>query len=164
MAQKSKLNKKQVVSDHVEQLKRAQAELSNLQKRTDREKIEFAKFANQELILQLLPVIDNFDRALAHVPEADRHSNWLTGVTYIHKQLLDVLGSQGVELKEVKVGDQFDAHYQNAIEHRPSELPENAVMQIINQAYTMQGTVIRPATVVVSSGQSENKNNQNQNN
>lgn len=139
-------------SDHVEQLKRAQAELANLQKRTERERGEFARFANQELIIDLLPVLDNFDRALAHVPEADKNSNWLTGITYIQKQLLEVLQRQGVAIKAVKLGEPFDPTYQNAIEHRPSDEPENTIIQIINQAYTMNDTVIRPATVIVSAG------------
>ncbi|MDO8472082.1 MAG: nucleotide exchange factor GrpE [bacterium] len=139
-------------SDHVEQLKRAQAELANLQKRTEREKGEFARFANQELIIDLLPVLDNFDRALQHVPEADQNSNWLTGVTYIQKQLLEVLNRQGVSVKEVKVGEMFDAGSQHAIEHRQSDQPENTVIQVINQAYVMNDTVIRPAAVIVSAG------------
>ena len=89
-----------------EQLQRAQAELANYKKRVERDKGEFAKYASKEVILDLLPVVDNFERAIEHVPAADKESNWLMGITYIHKQLLEMLANHSVVKTEVKLGDE----------------------------------------------------------
>ena len=136
-----------------DQLKRAQAELANYKKRVERDKGDFAKYASKEVILDLLPVVDNFERAIEHVPEADKESNWLVGITYIHKQLLEVMANHGVVKVEVKAGDEFDSAKHNAVERKSDpKITENKIIQVISQAYTMHGEVVRPATVVVSAG------------
>ncbi len=150
---KPNLKKAKAEADMQDQLKRAQAELANYKKRVDRDKGEFAKFASKEVILDLLPVVDNFERAIEHVPQTEKDNNWLMGITYIHKQLLEMLANHEVVKVEVKAGDEFDSTKHNAVEHKSNdEIKENKIIQVINQAYTMHGEVIRPATVVVSSG------------
>jgi len=148
----TKTNWEQEAKQNLENWQRAQAELENTKKRLAKDKEEFIKFATKELVLDLLPIIDNFDRAIEHVPADNQNSDWLTGITYIHKQLLDMLTSYQVNKVEAKVGDQFDQGQHNAIERMESDQPENTIIKVINQAYTMNGEVIRPAAVIVSAG------------
>ena len=139
--------------EHLTNWQRAQADLDNMRKRSEIEKSQYTKFATRELVLDLLPVLDNFERALAHVPSDQAESGWLTGITYIHKQLLDALTSHGVTAGTVKPGDPFDETVMHATSHEPStEHPANTVITVVGQAYSMNNEIIRPASVIVSAG------------
>lgn len=137
---------------NLENWKRTAAELENLTKRAQQAREQYTRFATRELILDLLPVVDNFDRALAHVPAEQNGNDWLVGVTYIHKQLLEVLERNGVTVVEIKVGDQFDPATMHATSSEASEQPKDAVLTVMNQAYKLNNEVIRPANVTVSAG------------
>lgn len=130
-----------------------QADLENLRKRGQVEKEQYTKFSTRELVLDLLPVLDNFERALAHVPTDQADSGWLVGITYIQKQLLDALTSHGVTAGTVKAGDPFDETTMHATSREPhAEHPEDMVIAVVGQAYSMNNEIIRPASVIVSAG------------
>ncbi len=143
-------------SEYLTNWQRTQAELENVRKRSVSEREQYTKFATRELILDLLPVLDNFERALAHVPADQADSGWLTGITYIHKQLVEALESHGVTPGTVKPGDPFDEATMHATSREPhADHPENTVIAVVGQAYSMNNEIIRPASVIVSAG-SEN--------
>lgn len=142
----------EVTPNYLEQWQRAQADLENLQKRAVRERLEAVDGAQKGIILDLLPVVDNFDRALAHVPADQQNSGWLTGITYIHKQLLDFLGEYDVRRVDIKPGDAFDHNQHHAVQTVASEYPADQIVSVIAAPYLMKGELLRPGSVTVSSG------------
>jgi molecular chaperone GrpE len=104
--------------------KRALADYENLKKETQRWKEEFVGFANMQLIEKILPVIDNFFSAMDHIPEDQKMVDWVVGVSYIKKQLVDVLEKEGATLFG-KVGDAFDPHQYEAVEEVKGEKEES---------------------------------------
>lgn len=137
---------------------RAEAEIDNLKKRAVKEKQESMEYAKRQLILDLLPVVDNFDRALEHVPTDQAASGWLTGITYIQKQLLDVFRQYQVEKVDVKAGDPFDHHTMHAVEQKADEtVPGDHIIAIISSPYKMGEELIRPGAVIVSAGATTEK-------
>lgn len=139
--------------EYLDNWKRSQAELENLKKRVTKERAEFAQFASKEIVLDLLPILDNFERATEHVPStlSETDKNWLIGITYIQQQLLEMLKNHQVEKYAVNVGDDFNPTYHNAVSREESDqVKENQIIKVISQAYTMASEVIRPASVIVA--------------
>lgn len=128
---------------------RLQAEFDNYKKRSYREKIEFIKFANEGLILELLEILDNFERGIKSA-EAKKDFELLhQGVDMISKQLHSLLEAKG--LKRIScVGDKFDPHRHEAIEVVEEEAKEtNVIIEEMQPGYILNGRIIRPAKVKV---------------
>jgi molecular chaperone GrpE len=136
---------------------RALAELDNQRKRSMREKEELQKYANERLILEILPVIDNFERAIDAGKQADNVAQMVDGVKMILKQLREILEKEGVAPFE-SLGEKFDPYKHEALlaieskEHEPY-----TVLEEIQKGYTMKDRVIRPAKVTVSKKEEEKK-------
>lgn len=128
-------------------LLRTAAEFDNYKKRTEREKLSVAEFAKANLLKQLLPVLDNIDRAAAADSES---SDYIKGIELIIKQLLSL--KEKLEIKELAaVGDTFNPEYHEAVMHIDDEsLAENVVSAVLQQGYKIGDTVIRPAMVQVA--------------
>ena len=99
----------------VEKWQRVIADFENYKRQTAKQNEEFRKYATENVITEILPVIDNFQASLEHIPEEEKNGGWVTGILYIQKQLLDVLANHGVEPINVQVGDVFDANLHEAI-------------------------------------------------
>ena len=132
---------------------RAAADLENFRRRTVREKDELRAFAASRIVEELLPVVDNlgFAIAAAQAPNAELKS--LTdGVEMVATQFKTALGSHG--LKEVNpVDTEFDPNLHEALSQQPSEtVPEGNVLQVVRIGYTLNGRLLRPASVIVSGG------------
>jgi molecular chaperone GrpE len=132
-----------------DRLLRKQAELDNFRKRMQREKEEFLQHANAEMIRSLLPVLDGFERALAH-RGSSTPEQFAAGVELIHRELLETLGRAGVTPIEAK-GEQFDPHLHQAVEtvespgHRDQEVVEE-----LQRGYRLRNRLLRPAIVKVA--------------
>jgi molecular chaperone GrpE len=137
-----------------DQLLRSQAELENFRKRMLDERQTTIKFANADLIMQLLPVLDNFKRAAAHAPQTQDSAvtGWITGIRAVERQLEDILKSMGLIEIETVPGHPFDAKIHEAIAHEPSQQPEDTVTKVVETGYLLHDKVLRPAKVNVSSG------------
>ncbi|MEX1113083.1 MAG: nucleotide exchange factor GrpE [Patescibacteria group bacterium] len=134
------------------QMARLQADFSNFRRRTEEERLEVAALARTDLALKLLPVIDNFDRAAEHVPEAVKEDPWYMGIEGIRKQFADMLAELGIERIEA-VGQPFDPELHEALSHEPSdEFEKDVASKELEAGYRMGDTVVRPAKVQVSSG------------
>ncbi|MFH1016867.1 MAG: nucleotide exchange factor GrpE [Pseudomonadota bacterium] len=129
---------------------RLAAEFDNFRKRTLKEKSEYSKYANENLIRELLPVLDNFERAVLHAgQEADRDS-LMKGVELTHSQLQNVFTRFGVRA-ESALGQPFDPLHHEAVSHLPSaDHPPHTVMDELQKAYFLHDRLIRPALVTVS--------------
>lgn len=130
--------------------RRAQADYQNLVKETAKDKMEFVKYANHALILELLPIMDNFKAAFNLIPEAESNSAWVVGFSHIKKQLFDFLTANGVE--EIKtVGEKLDVSVHEAVEYdEKSEKAEGEIIAERKGGYKLNGRVIQVAKVVVS--------------
>ena len=134
-----------------ERVLRLQAEFENLKRRVDREKEEFYRHATSDLVGRLLPVVDNFDRALLHAHEDPRGAGpFLDGVRLIQKQLLEVLTKHGLRPVEA-IGLPFDPEVHEAVatEESPT-VAANTVLAEFQRGYLFHGRLLRPAMVKVS--------------
>lgn len=131
---------------------RAIADLENYRRRTTREKDELRQFATANLLEGLLPVLDNLQLGLAAARQQTDTKAIVDGVAMILEQLKTVLDRHG--LKELNpAGRKFDPHLHESISHQASaEVPEEHVLQVVRVGYTLHGRLLRPASVVLSSG------------
>jgi molecular chaperone GrpE len=141
---------RQRVRDLQDRWQRAAADLANLRRRTEQERGEVEKFASMLLVQQLLPVLDNFDRALATIPGNLQMLTWIQGVMLVERHLRAILEQQGLTPIEA-TGQPFNTYYHEAIDEREtSEAPAGTVLQEYQKGYTMHGRVIRPTLVEVA--------------
>jgi molecular chaperone GrpE len=129
---------------------RAQADFINYKKRAEQEKQDLSKFANSVLILSLLPVLDDFERAFSSIPHSMKKLSWLDGIKLIERKLWAVLEAQG--LSPIKaLGEPFDPTLHEAV--RQDKGQEGIVIEEIQKGYLLEDRVIRPAMVVVGNGE-----------
>lgn len=128
---------------------RTAAEYDNYRKRMVKEKEECAKFANQRLLEELLPVIDNFEMGMA-AASADASSMIYIGMSMVKKQLDEFLAGNGVSAVEPVVGSMFDHATEEALQREPSDQPEGTVLRVIRKGYMLKDRLLRPANVVVA--------------
>jgi molecular chaperone GrpE (heat shock protein) len=126
--------------------RRAVADLENYKKRSLKENEDFKRYCLEGYVFDLLPVIDNFELAIKHVPEEDAQSNWMIGILHIKNQLEKVLSDNGVEKIEVSEGDDFDELIHEVIE-RGKEKGQGKVKEVLKNGYKMGSRIIRPATI-----------------
>ena len=132
-------------------LVRLQADFDNYRKRTEKEHDQARHRGVENLVEQLLPVLDGFDRALA-AHDDPAYEDYRKGFELIRKQLWDLLAKQGVHRIE-SIGKEFDPNVHHAVEHVPtSDYPDGAVIEEFQPGYTFQHRVLRPAMVRVASG------------
>jgi molecular chaperone GrpE len=140
-------------ADLLDQLKRVAAEYSNYQKRVERHREEHAGQAVRGLVLDLLPAIDNLDRALAAARQASQHEALLEGMALVHGQLLAALAKHGVTPIDAAAGAVFDPEHHEAVACIPSDAPPaGRVLEQLQRGYQLRGRTLRPAHVAVSGG------------
>ncbi len=133
-----------------DKLKRQMAEFDNFRKRTDKEKSAMYEIGARDIIEKILPVLDNFERGLAAVPEDVKDSSFADGVAMIYKQFVKTLEDAGVEAIEA-VGQQFDPNLHNAVMHIDDDAyGENEISQELQKGYKYRGTVVRHSMVQVA--------------
>jgi len=132
-------------------VKQTQAELINYRKRKDEEVVNRLKFANQDLILEIIPVLDNFERAIKLSNSKDESlSKFLDGFKLTYNSLLDTLKRYGVEEIPAE-GVEFDPNmHQAMLVESNKEKENNIVLEVLIKGYTLNGRVIRPASVKVN--------------
>ena len=135
--------------DYLANWQRTQADFINFKRRTEQERGEVAKLANAALMLSLLPVLDDLERALDNVSDKLRGMTWVDGIELIYRKLKAVLEGQG--LSEIKaVGETFDPNYHEAVMEVDGE--EGKVIEEIQKGYKLNDRVLRPTMVKVGRG------------
>jgi molecular chaperone GrpE len=127
---------------------RAQADFVNYKRYAEQEKTETCKFANTNLLLNILPVLDDFDRALAAIPDSEH--KWVEGLKLIDRKLHDTLQKLGVETIKT-LGEEFDPRFMEAVSCCPGK--KDTVLVEIEKGYKLYDKVIRPAKVIVGTGE-----------
>ena len=125
------------------------AEFENYKKRTTKERIELFKTANQDVLQSLLPILDDFDRAMAEILKSEEKA-LVEGVQLIHIKLKDILASKGLEQVEIKAGDVFDPDFAEAVTQIPvpSEDLKGKIVDVIEKGYKLGDKIIRYPKVV----------------
>jgi molecular chaperone GrpE len=131
---------------------RTQADFENYKKRCARERDDAIKYANSSLLERLLPIVDNFELGLSAARGEGEDSPVFSGMSMVLKQLSDFLSENGLRPIDA-VGHKFDPNLHEAIAHEPSdEVAEDKVIRQTRRGYRLKDRLLRPATVVVSSG------------
>ena len=133
---------------------RAQADFINYKRRTEQDKNEISQFARTTLILDLLPALDDLERAFAAIPPRLAKASWVDGIRLIWNKLQTILEVQG--LSEIKaVGEPFDPHLHEAV--RQDRGREGVVIEEVQKGYKFRDKIIRPSKVIVGSGEEESE-------
>jgi len=133
-------------------LHRLAAEFDNFRKRAVRERADTVAFANERLVKELLPILDDLERALLAASEHEE-AQLEEGVRLVHRSLAELLGRQGVH--EIDTEGKFDPHVHEALLSQPSEQDEGAVIDVLQKGYKLGDRVLRPARVVVAGPRSD---------
>lgn len=141
--------------DSLDGWKRCLADFENYKRRQNESQAEYRQFAKEDVIMQIIPVIDNFHASTDHVPDDQKDNAWVTGIMYIQKQLEQVLKDNGAEEITVKVGDEFNPEIHEAVSHEARNIEheakesKNRVVKVIQRGYKLGNKVIRAAKVAV---------------
>jgi molecular chaperone GrpE len=130
-------------------LQRTRADFENYQKRAQRDLEQERRYWHGQLALDLLPILDNFERAVAAAKQAGETGPLVQGVAMIQAQVLDALKRHGITRIEAQ-GQPFDPNLHQAVMQQPAEQPPNTVLQVLEQGFMIHDRVLRPARVVVS--------------
>ena len=138
------------IEDLTDKLRRQMAEFDNFRKRTEKEKSGMFEMGAKSVVEKLLPVVDNFERGLASVPEDQKEDPFVAGVDKVYKQLLTVFDELGVKPIEA-VGQPFDPNFHNAVMHvEDDEQGENVVIEEFQKGYMYHDSVVRHSMVKVA--------------
>lgn len=141
---------KALADENYQRYLRAQADFDNFRRRTTKEKEDLAKFASMKLVSDLVPVLDNFERAIAANTAEDANESFAKGVDMIYRQFLGVLEQEGLAAMNA-VGQPFNPELHQAVMQVESdEYEEGIVVEELQKGYTLKERVLRPAMVKVS--------------
>jgi molecular chaperone GrpE len=130
-----------------DRLLRVAADFDNYKKRAAREREEYVAHANERLVKELLPILDDLERALDAVGQHEE-ATVEEGVRLVHRSLASLLEKNGV--REISTEGQFDPHVHEALLSQPSEADEGSVIDVVQKGYTLGDRVVRPARVVIA--------------
>lgn len=148
-AQNDDNSKDAKIEDLTSQLARAMADLQNFKRRSEEEKASFVKFANAELLKTILPILDNLDRSITHLPEELKDNEWTKGMLHIHDDLLKTFEKLGIS-KIKTVGEKLDPNIHEALMAGPGE--KDVIVEELESGYTLFDDVIKVAKVKVGDG------------
>lgn len=138
--------------EYLESWKRSQADFINYKRRAEQERLEMGQYANAQLILSLLPVLDDLERAFENATPKAAKSEWAEGIKLIESKFRSMLASQGLTPIESS-GKPFDPALHEAVLHGQGE--EGIVVKELRRGYKLQDKVLRPSQVIVGNGETE---------
>lgn len=138
-------------AEYLDGWQRARAELINYRKRVERERADWAPLMRAEAIVNLLPILDDLDRAMETLPDNLAGNEWVSGITLIYGKLQAMLKDMGIEEMDA-LGQVFDPERHEAVMQREDGSSEpDRVIEVLRKGYVMKDRVLRPAMVVVAS-------------
>ena len=147
---KKKDKKDEQIEELNDRLKRQMAEFENFRKRTEKEKAQMFDMGARTVVEKILPVVDNFERGLAAVPEEQKEDAFVLGMDKTYKHMMSMLEEAGVTPIEA-VGKEFDPNFHNAVMHvEDEELGDNVVAEELQKGYMYRDTVVRHSMVKVA--------------
>lgn len=147
---KKKDKKDEKIEELTDMVKRQMAEFDNFRKRTEKEKASMYQIGAREIVEKILPVVDNFERGLAMIPEEEKENPVATGMAQIYKQLMTAFDEIGVKAIEA-VGQEFNPDFHNAVMHvEDEEVEENIIVEEFQKGYMYKDYVVRHSMVKVA--------------
>lgn len=147
---KKKDKKDEKIEELTDMVKRQMAEFDNFRKRTEKEKASMYQIGAREIVEKILPVVDNFERGLAMIPEDEKENPVATGMAQIYKQLMAAFDEIGVKAIEA-VGQEFNPDFHNAVMHvEDEEVEENIIVEEFQKGYMYKDYVVRHSMVKVA--------------
>ncbi len=131
---------------------RTAAEYDNYRKRSIKDREEFVRYANQALLEELLPVIDNFEMGM-QMASQDTSSMIYIGMNMVQKQLHDFLDAQGVTPIDAQSGQEFDHNVHEAVQSEASDQPQGTILRVLRKGYKLKDRLLRPVNVVVAAAE-----------
>jgi molecular chaperone GrpE len=156
-AKKALAEEKEKAEKYLGNWQRAQADFINYKRRSEQERAEVVNYANSTLILNILPVVDDLERALRSAPEELAESPWVDGIRHIYRKLQGVLEAHGISAIEAE-GKDFDPNFHEAVMTVEGE--EGKVIEELQKGYKLRSRVIRPTKVKVGKGSESPGNNE----
>jgi len=141
---------KQKAGEYLASWQRVQADFVNYKRRNEQERQDFNSFANANLLRSILPILDDLERALGAVPEAHVDDDWVEGIRLVERKFKTVLEGQGVK-PILALGMAFDPHFHEGL--RKDKGKEGVVVGELQKGYMLNDKLLRPARVVVGSGE-----------
>jgi molecular chaperone GrpE len=139
--------------EYLDNWRRTMAEFQNYKRRADKDKAEYAQFANQRLLKRLLDVLDSFDAGFKTIPAQFKNEPWVEGMRAVERQLLQIMEQEGVTPIEAQ-GKDFDPNFHEAIFYEPSEgASEGEILDELQRGYMIQDRILRPTRVKVAKGE-----------
>ena len=152
--EESLAEEKEKAEGYLANWQRAQADFINYKRRIEQERREFNSYANTNLILSILPVLDDLERAIEAMSEEIASTEWGEGIRLVEQKFKTILQGQGV-IPMISVGEAFDPNIHEALRQEKGE--EGIILEEFQRGYMMGERVIRPAKVVVGNGEEEDK-------
>jgi len=145
--------------EYFDKLLRLQADFENFKKRLEREKVDFIRYANEGLIIRLLNILDDFERAIESAKNSNDSKTLFQGIEMIRRHFQEALEERGLNKIDPK-GEPFDPEKHEAVMHiETDEYPEHTVVEVLRKGYGLNGKILRPAVVKVSKKKSKDKEN-----
>jgi molecular chaperone GrpE len=141
---------KKKAEEYLDSWRRTQAEFINYKRRTEQEKQDLGKFATAGFVLGILPVLDDLERAINAIPPDFSEHDWVKGILLVERKLRSSMESHGVK-QVLALGMAFDPNFHEAVRQVPG--PEGVIIQEFRKGYTLNDKLLRPAQVVVGSGE-----------
>jgi molecular chaperone GrpE len=140
----------QKADEYLKLAQRTQADFINYRRRMDEERAQQARDAGLSVLQRLLPILDDFERAMSNATDAERDSGWGQGVSLVERNLRGLLAAEGVEMIEAQ-GAEFDPRLHEALGSAPSaDVAEGHVLHVVRQGYRKGDRVLRPTQVIVA--------------
>lgn len=148
-------------AEYLDGWQRARAEFANFRRRQEQQQKQQDIAAKSRVLIQLLPVVDDLERAFCAVPEDLEDHPWVSGLSLVEGKWLAALEKLGLSAVAAEPGDAFNPACHQALTHEPNdEFEEGAVIEVLQRGYETDGVILRPALVRVSSGKTEAKSEQ----
>ena len=154
LLKQSLLEEKNKAEEYLANWQRAQADFINYKRRNEKEKEELGEYSKAAIVQCILPILDDFERAISAVPDETVDANWVEGVRMIEKKLRAILESEGLSCIEA-IGEPFDPYQHEAVRQDSGE--EGVVLDEVQKGYKFNDKVIRASQVVVGNGETEEK-------
>lgn len=148
----SLLEEKTKAEDNLANWQRTQADFINYKRRSEKEKEELGEYSRAAIVQCVLPILDDFERAISAVPDQEVDSNWVEGIRMIERKLRSILKSEGLSCIEA-IGEAFDPYQHEAVRQGSGE--EGVVLDEMQKGYKFNDKVIRASQVVVGNGETE---------
>ena len=152
-------NYQKIAEENLAGWQRERADFENYRKRMEKRNLDLIKFANQELLLKVLPILDHLEEALKQVPKGWEKTSWAEGIVHIKNHFKNILETEGLEEITVKIGDKFDPRLCEAVEKEnvkkedngdvKVKIQEDKITEVLQKGYMLNGKVARVAKVKV---------------